>query len=437
MSDLIFDDWLVEQDMPMIGDPSPAAASPAGATPLGTGPGGFAPQQAPPGQDPNAPGDPNITNQGLPGQPDVSQDPQTPDMPEEEEDLDFEQWKKKYFKESTKGDPNDLLEMLKEMRDRELGEYERKFIEDNIQVQYLRQNANIHEASKKIRKLIRDQLDENNPATSIVNHMEDVLKGMPELNNVFIKMKGLLGAKGDAHRKYIAALISGVQVGSGAGHTPDLVFNEKDYAIKISSRFNSEFGEVVLGKWTLKEDDPERYLEKPELDRLEEGSPEEKDVLRRRIVMESIAHAYKKRAFIINVVGEDGTVYTLGWDLSNSLQAAYKEGKFIVKAVKSENSEAMIDDDGKIIALLDLKIDYLKPTGKIDAEGEKEMKELPFIERRDGMLFLVADLDLVKEAASTLQGIVFKSTPYQGNPSDLQALMRSVPDATELLLRNP
>jgi hypothetical protein len=441
MSDLIFEDWLAEQDMPMIGDPSPAAGSPGGALPLGAGPGGFDPKEAPPGRDPNAPPDPNITQQGLPGKPeddDVTKDPSSPDMPEEKDDLDFEEWKNKYFKESIKGDPNDLLDLLGEVKNRELNAYEYKFIWDNIQIQYLRQNANIHEASNKIRKLIRDQLDQNNPATSIVNHMEETLKTMPELNNVFIKMIGLLGGKGDAHRKYIGALTTSVQVGSGAGFQPDLIFNEKDYAIKISSRFNAEWGDVFLGKWTLKEDDPERFLEKPELERMEDdGSPEEKDVLRRRVVMESIADAYKKRAFVINVVAEDGTIYTLGWDLANSLQSAYKEGKLVVRAVKSEDSEAMIDDDGAIIALLDLKINYLKPTGKFDAEGEKETEELPFIERKDGMLFLVADLDLVKEAASTLQGITFKSTPYNGNPSDLNALKRSVPDVTELILRNP
>jgi hypothetical protein len=435
MSDLILEDWLTEQDIPPLGGQPDAGMGPGGANPLGTGAGGFSPEQSPETMPPaNQPG---ITNQGLPEQPpDVTQDPQAPDMPEEKDKMGFDEWRDKYFKDTVKGDPNELLEKLKHIRNRDLELYEKKFVEDNIQVQYLRQNANVKQASDKLRKLLREDLDENNPATSITNHMHDVLSTMPELSNVFIKITGLLGAKGDAHRKYIAGLIGGVQVGAGS-NTDDVIFNEREFAIGISTRFNAELGDVPIGKWALREDDPEKYLEEPELERLEQGSPEEKEVLRKRIVMESIAEKYGKRAFIINVVGEDGTVYTIGWDLSNCLKVAYKEGKFVVKTIKSENSEAMIDDNGAIVAYLDLKIDYLKPTGSLDAEGNKEMKEMPFFERRDGMLFLLADVKLLKEAATTLPGLVIKEIPYRGNPSDLRALARSVPDITELLLRNP
>jgi hypothetical protein len=442
---MLFEDWLYEFDIPSAGGQPDMPQGPAGANPLGMGPGGMPPQEPPPGPDPNAPPqqDPNITKQGVPEKPDVTQDPQTPDMPDEGEDLDFEEWKNKFFKESVKADPYELENLIKSVRDRDLEPYERKFVEDNLQIVYLRQQANIRDASKKIRQLVKQELDQNNPASSIVNHMDEVLKTAPELLNVFIKMNGLLGAKGDAHRKYIAALLGAVQVGSGA-NTEDIVYNEgpsKDtktgYSIGISTRIASQFGDVVLGKWSLKEDDPEKYLEEAELKRLEEGSPEEKDVLRRRIVMESIADKYNTRAFIITVADEDGTVHNLGWDLANSLRAAYKEGKLVVKAIKSENSEAMIDDQGAIIAQLDLKIEYKKATGELDADGNREMKEVPFMERRDGLLFLIADLQLLQQAASTLQGVALKQYPYAGNPSDIKALMRSVPNATELLLRNP
>jgi hypothetical protein len=249
-------------------------------------------------------------------------------------------------------------------------------------------------------------------------------------------MEGLLGAKGDPHRKYITSLVSGVQVGSGST-TEDVIFNEKEYSLNISTRINAEFGNLMVGRWSLREDDPEKFLDESELERLDVGSPEEKDVLRRRVVMESIADKYKKRAFIFNSIDENGTVYLIGWDMANSLKAAYKDGKLVVRSVKSENSEAMIDDNGAIISQLDLKINYVKPTGQLDASGEKETKEILFMERRDGMLWLMADIPLLKEASSTLQGLVFKEFPYNGNPSDLKALKRVAPETTELLLRNP
>jgi hypothetical protein len=190
-----------------------------------------------------------------------------------------------------------------------------------------------------------------------------------------------------------------------------------------------------LGSWSLREDDPERYLSEPELKRLSDGSPQERDVLRRRIVVESIAKQFEEQAFIINVVSDDGTIYYLGWDISNALRGAYTEGKVVVKTVKSENSEAMISDDGQIVAMIDLKIYFVKETGGQDKFGDQEMEEIEFMERRNGMLFLTAGLATIKEAAESMQGTEFKEVPYPGNPSDLKAIKRCVYSAHDLLMR--
>ena len=366
--------------------------------------------------------------------PDISGDPQHPDMPEEIDEKDFEQWKDSYFKESIKGDVQNQIQMIRQVRDLDLEPYPRKFVEDNLQICFLMEQPNIEQASKEIRKLIKDDIDQNNPSVSVVNHIDDTLKTMPELNNVFIKLKGLLGSKADLHRKFIASIIGGVQVGTG-GNNEDVIFNEKEYSVRLSTRYNDKWGKVDLGKWALREDDPERYLTEPEQHRLEEGSPEEKDVLRRRIIMESISELFKKRGFLVNVVGQDGTIYTLGWDLSGSLKSAYSEGKLIVRTIQSDNSEAMIDDKGSIIPFVDVKIKYVKQAGGVDEDGKPAKEEHDFMERIDGMLFLTAQFHILKEAASSFSGIVLKETPYTGNPSDLRVLMRCVPNATEMLMR--
>jgi hypothetical protein len=367
---------------------------------------------------------------------DVSEDPETPDMPEEGDgDQDFEVWKSNYFKESIKGDAAALLEMISPMREKEgLEPYQRKFVDDNWNVQLIRQNANAAEASKQIRKAIRDQLDRNNPATSVVNHMFNALQGIPTLNETFIRMMGYTGNKGELHRKFVAAITSSVQVSS----SPDkesVIFNEKEYSIKIATRLNSDWGEVALGSWSLREDDPERYLSEPEMKRLSDGSPQERDVLRRRVVVESISKHFDEQAFLITVVSDDGTIYHLGWDMSNALRGAYAEGKVVVKTVKSENSEAMISDSGEILPMVDMKIYFVKDTDEQDENGNPKPEEIEFMERRNGMLFLTASLLTVREASSAMQGTDFKEVPYQGNPSDLKALKRCVYSAHDMLMR--
>jgi len=367
---------------------------------------------------------------------DVSQDPDTPDMPEESDDeKDFEVWKSNYFKESIHGDAQKLMELLSPLRDKEgLEPYQRKFVDDNWNVQLIRGNANVAEASKQIRKEIRDQLDRNNPATTVVNHIFNTLQSIPTLNETFIRMMGYAGNKGELHRKFMAAITGSVQV-SSSPDKENVIFNEKEYSIKMSTRLNSDWGEVALGSWCLREDDPERYLSEPELRRLSEGSPQERDVLRRRIVVESMAKHFDEQAFIINVVSDDGTVYMLGWDMSNALRGAYAEGKVLVKTVKSENSEAMISDSGEIVPMVDLKIYFVKETEEQDEAGNPKMEEIEFMERRNGMLFLSAGLLTIREAAGSMQGTELKEIPYQGNPSDLKALKRCVYSAHDMLMR--
>lgn len=413
------DFWLEEQDPQVTNQDAVQAADSETQAPQGQ------PEEAPAPQEDQAP-----------PQEDVSADPESPDMPEERgEEKDFEVWKSSYFKESIKGDASRLMEMLSPLRNKEgLEPYQRKFVDDNWNVQLIRQNANVSEASKQIRKAIRDQLDRSNPATSVVNHVFNTLQTVPTLNETFIRMMGYSGNKGELHRKFLAALTSSVQVSSSPDRE-NVIFNDKEYSIKMSTRLNSEWGEVALGSWGLREDDPERYLSEPELRRLSEGSPQERDVLRRRVVIESIAKHFDEQAFIINVVSDDGTIYHLGWDVSNALRGAYAEGKVVVKTVKSENSEAMISDDGQILPMVDLKVYFVKETEDQDEYGNPKTEEIEFMERRHGMLFLTAGLVTVREAAGSMQGTEFKETPYQGNPSDLKVLKQCVYSAHDMLMR--
>lgn len=425
--DWVDDDQIVEFDIPPAGgQPDPGAGGP-------------------PMSQPGTPGDPMGTgedpipepNQMSMDQPtDISEDPPYPDMPEEEEGAgdDFEIWKIRYVKESIKGDPRKLNQMLMKIRDRELEPNQRKFVEENIDINFLRQNASLFEASKEIRNLIKKDFDRTNPGESVTTHITSVLEKYPQINEVYLKCKGIHGGKGAFHRLFIGSLLGAIQVGSGA-NTEDLIFEETDYSIRLSTRFNSKWGDVFLGHWNLKEDDPERYLKDVEVKRLEGGSPEEKDVLRRRVIVESIADHFLKRAFLINVVGEDGTVQHLGWDLGNCLRSAFLDGKLVVRTKDNDSRTAFIDEEGSIIPIPKIGVYYIQEAGGIDETGKPEIEEIEFMELRNGMLFFTAQLDLLKEASVSLQGMIFRETPWVGNPSDVHRIMRCIPSASETLLR--
>jgi len=393
----------------------------------------------PPG---NAPGmgqempmqqDPNQHQEPAPEE-DVEKDPQDVELPDEErENQDFEQWKHDFLQLAIKADTEEMIDAIGVVRDREgLEPSQRRFIEDNLNILLYRRDATIEKVSKQIRKLIKEDLDRTNPGTTIAQHIMSQIEAEPVLGQILIKLTGTWGWKGDLHRKWLGALLGAVQVGGGSKRE-DLVYNDVDYNINVSTRFFTEFGEINVGKWSLLSTDPQKYLQPPELRRLQEGSPEEKQVLRRRIIMESIAAKFKTRAFVINVAGQDGTIYTIGWDLGNCLTDAYKEGKLVVRGKENAEHEAMIGDNGEILPVIDYSIYFIQETGEVDDDGRPETEEVPFMERRDDILYLKADLDTIRNAASGMSGIFFRELPYNGNPSDILKLQRCLPNLPAIL----
>ena len=171
------------------------------------------------------------------------------------------------------------------------------------------------------------------------------------------------------------------------------------------------------------------------MEKLEGGSPEERDVLRRRVIVESISATFLERAFVINVVLPDGTVQHLGWDVGNSLKTAFLAGKLVVRTGDNDNREAFIDEEGSIIKIPHMAIYYVKEPEGMDHRGKTNTEEIEFINYHDGVLYLSAQLDLIKEAAVSLDGMTFKETLWQGNPSDIPKLMRCVPSSTDMLFR--
>ena len=411
-----------------------------------TNPNGFVPQNTVPyDQDPLTTSKQQLAGSNVAGggrapdgfnrDPGLDDAPIAPDMPQDKENQNFEAWRNGFFRELTVNNTPKLLQMLQNVRNDNLEPYQRKFVEDNLQVQLLRQQANINKASEEILKNIKNELDPNNPSVSMTNYMVNVLQNAPELLQVYLKLYGLYGIKGDLHRKYIASLLCAAQVGTGASNE-DLIFNTKKYSIKISTRFANKFGSIELGKWTLKANDAESYLSDSELEMLTSGAPQERDVLRKRIIIESMANHFKKRAYLINSVDQDGTIYFMGFDLSNALKDGYDAGKLNIKIFQGETSPASINAKGEIVELYNISVVYQKETGEVDRSGMPVYEELPFIHQVDDQLILTADRETLKQAAFNIQGINFKQIPFSGNPSDVDKIIQCVPSAPEILMRN-
>jgi hypothetical protein len=365
------------------------------------------------------------------------EDPEEPEQDEDEDEKefdDFESWRGEYMKMAIASDTEEMLNAIRPWKKNqaELESTQAKFINDNYNILVYREDATIAKVSEEIRSLIKKSIDKTHPGTVIMQHITSVLEKTPTLQQVLIKLYNAYGLKGELHRKFIAAILGAVQTG-GANIRQDLVYCEKKMTINIDTRYVTEFGEISVGRWSLKTTDPENILSESEMDRLQDGAPEERMALRRRIVIESMARHFMKRSLLIHVGRPDGNVISIGWDLGESLLASYVDGKLVVRSNESPVKNAMISQSGDIIPLLNVDVLYVKETGETDDSGNPEAVEVPFLSVRDGNVFLVADKSLLEIASATMNGMFIKSIPFTGNPSDLQGIRDSLPTLKGIL----
>jgi hypothetical protein len=108
----------------------------------------------------------------------------------------------------------------------------------------------------------------------------------------------------------------------------------------------------------------------------------------------------------------------------------------MVSTFQNDASEALFNTDGEMVTLMDMKIMFQKDTGDVDENGMPLKERAEFISRKDGMLFLNATIDTIKEASGVVNGLNVKELPYNGNPSDLVNLTRCIASIPEQILRN-
>jgi len=105
-----------------------------------------------------------------------------------------------------------------------------------------------------------------------------------------------------------------------------------------------------------------------------------------------------------------------------------------VRPQKGIEKRAMFTMDGVLVPLNELSIFFVRQNVG-DIEGIVSKQEVPFMERKDGKLYLKADIETIQEVSNAVSGFFTKDIPYQGNPSDIVIMMRCVPSAPEFILR--
>jgi hypothetical protein len=414
--------------------------------------------------------------------------------------INFDEEKIDYMDLAVQSKYGEMTDKLLEMRDipgLTPGQY--KFIEDNIQVLSLARDVDFAEARKKIYKQIKDSIGqlaepaeeqpaEEEPTESPVPEQEpesipapespeqvppkegidnsdlktisegneelgeisgveiysiisEEIERYEEIKNSMIKLPSFYSMKADLYRKMICAVSNGVQIGSG-GTLEDIFIPlaEGGVGVKLCTRCYTDFGNIEIGEWSVKFNDPEKYLAEEELEKLNvSGSPEEKEILRKRVVIESVADKFTDKVYIILIVSpEDGSRTEIGFNFSKLLKQGWQNGIISVEfKANIGKGQAAIDVDGQLIDLQDIIIDYIHENpDELDEEGRPVKEKIEFIRQKSGSLYVTItreEFDLFIN--ESVEGLFHQTKHPEFDKGQLTVIQRCVPDIKEILLK--
>lgn len=263
----------------------------------------------------------------------------------------------------------------------------------------------------------------------------------PNITNTMVKLPSFYSMKSDLYRKVMAALMNGVQIGAG-GTLEDLFIPiaEGGIGIKVCTRCYTDFGNVQIGKWSLQFNDPENYLSDAELEKLNDtGSPEEKEVLHKRVVVESIAEAFKDKVYLVLISDpNDGTRYEIGFNFSDLIRDGWKNGYISIDfKANVGKGEAGVQIDGEMIDLQNIVIEFVrKNASQLDEEGLPSKEYIELMKLKNGYLYLVITGQDFSDFANISQtGLFYSEKQFDSGPEELHKIQRCVPDIKEIILK--
>lgn len=290
-----------------------------------------------------------------------------------------------------------------------------------------------------------DQSSKNNlgeiSGTELYSIISEKIEQSSTIVELLLKLPSFYSMKSDLFRKTIAALTNGVQIGSG-GTLEDIFIpiEENGVGIKICTRCYTSFSNIQIGKWAIQYNDPENFLSDSELEKLNNsGSPEEKEVLRKRVIIESISNHFKDRVFVILIVNpNNGRRHELGFNFAELLRDGWKNGYLSVHFRPSiGRGEAGVQVDGELIDLQEIQIDYLKTNSdELDEDGKPTVENIELMKVHNGYLYLtILEEHFYNFSNDAQQGLFYSMKEFDQDQEQLITIQRCIPDIKEILLR--
>lgn len=327
-------------------------------------------------------------------------------------------------------DDRDVLEKtLNEMSARADTPAFRTFIAANLSAITLLDESVVVEAQKKIRR----GKAADKTAEELVAAMEQELTERKELAEAVQRISALGSNRGNSWRQLVAALCGGAVVPGPIGGEVQVPIGSKKRGEILILRPQAYlgWGAVDLGKVGLTSESPTEYLGGEEQTKLGSGAPEERRVLRNRMVIEAIADQLGGGVYALLVVEQSGSWHTAYFD-SEMFREAYEQGTItVIEPYPQPGGVLAFDADGNIVNTAAWGLSLIdKNSGVVDpATGEKKFDAVQVAESKGERLVYTGDGEQLAELGSSVY-----DHSWTGEPKDLESIRRSVPSARETIM---
>lgn len=280
----------------------------------------------------STPGEPEATDAMVPG---------NKPAPEETEEDHFigkiVEYMKLVAKPATTKD--ELVAFLESIPDDMLtGPAQQQFVEANLSSLSLLDETIVDEIRRKMRKA--------SDVESLFTEIETFLSSYPEMGEAMMRLSSAGPDKPNLLRQLLAATCAGVVIPGNSGgevHLP-----RKGEPIVLRPACVLDWGYVDLGPVKIVSTSPEEYLSKGELRRLDNGSPDEKRILRSRVFVESLADQLGGVYHLVLSISAAKSKWELAGFQSDVFRDAYDDGTItVLEATVGPDGSLGVDEDGE------------------------------------------------------------------------------------------
>lgn len=319
----------------------------------------------------------------------------------------------------------ELVDYLKSIGPQATSASERSFVDANLSSLSLLEETVVEEIRKKLKK-------EKEPE-ALMDALEEALDSYMEMGEALQRLSAAGPDKSNLWRQMVAALCNGAVIPGVVGGEVHCPRGKGEEPMVLRPVCTLNWGYVDLGAVRITATSPEDYLSDESRQRLTNGAPEERRVLRNRVFVESVADQLGGGYYMILALRQDDPNWEMVGFTSDVFRDSYEGGSMtVLESMPGLAGSLAVDREGQWVTMTTWRMASINQNEMgVDMETGVQKPKFEIIAELQGDRFVwVGDGDGFNDIGAKVGKRVFK----QNDTEKAEQLRQSIPDARERLM---